>query len=212
MDQLANITKRIKACTDCPLHAGRTHPVPGEGPDDAEIMFIAEGPGQNEDKQGRPFVGPAGKALEELLSSINMTRDQVYITNMIKCRAPGNRDPEPREIAACRKHLDQQIETINPSLIVTLGRFSLAKFITGQTISQARGKVRREKGKNIYPIMHPAAGLRNRAMKQAIADDFSLLPNALKLALHFPPDELPATLENTAPEDTPPDAEQTGLF
>ena len=123
MDTLAEVARVVSACTDCQLHAGRSNAVPGEGPDAAEILFIGEGPGFHEDRQGRPFVGPAGNFLEDLLQSIGMARDQVYIANMVKCRPPENRDPSPSEIAACSKYLDRQIELLDPLLIVTLGRF-----------------------------------------------------------------------------------------
>ena len=141
MDSLGEIAQLVRHCTDCPLHQGRTNAVPGEGSPNTDIMFIGEGPGYQEDRQGRPFVGPAGKVLEEMLASIGLTREQVYIANMVKCRPPQNRDPAPTEIAACSKYLDRQIELIDPALIVTLGRFSLVRFFPGESISRARGPV-----------------------------------------------------------------------
>ena len=179
MDTLENLVQRVKNCTDCPLHSSRTNAVPGEGPADAEILFIGEGPGFHEDRQGRPFVGPAGNFLEELLQSIGMTRDQVYIANMVKCRPPNNRDPAPNEISACSKFLDRQIELIDPLLIITLGRFSMSRFLPGQSISRARGRLRSVNGRQIFPIMHPAAGLRRQEMRSAIEEDFAKVPGLL---------------------------------
>ena len=179
MDTLADLAHRVSVCADCPLHTGRTNAVPGEGPPDAEILFIGEGPGFHEDRQGRPFVGPAGNFLEDLLQSIGMTRDQVFIANMVKCRPPDNRDPTPAEISACAKYLDRQIELLNPLLIVTLGRFSLGKFLPGQSISRARGRLRTVNGLHVFPIMHPAAGLRRQEMRAAIEEDFAKIPGLL---------------------------------
>ena len=179
MDTLAELARVIRACTDCQLHSGRTNAVPGEGPDAAELLFIGEGPGFHEDRQGRPFVGPAGNFLEDLLQSIGMTRDQVFIANMVKCRPPDNRDPVPSEIAACSKYLDRQIELLDPLLIVTLGRFSTARFIPGQSISRVRGRLRRVNGRHIFPVMHPAAGLRRQEMRAAIEEDFAKIPGLL---------------------------------
>ena len=199
MDTLADIARLVRECTDCPLHQGRTQAVPGEGPDAAELLFIGEGPGVQEDRQGRPFVGPAGGFLEELLQSIGMTRDQVYIANMVKCRPPNNRDPAPGEIAACAKYLERQIELINPRLIVTLGRFSTGRFLPGQAISRVRGRLRTVNGQRIYPIMHPAAGLRRQEMKDAIVDDFQKLAGLLEV-LRMEVDPPPA-MESPVAED-----------
>lgn len=179
METLDDLVQCVKSCTDCPLHQGRTNAVPGEGPADADILFIGEGPGYHEDQQGRPFVGPAGRFLEDLLQSIGMTRDQVYIANMVKCRPPNNRDPVPTEIAECSKYLDRQIELINPLLIVTLGRFSMSRFLPGQSISRSRGRLTSVGGRHIFPIMHPAAGLRRQEMRTAIEEDFAKVPGLL---------------------------------
>ena len=179
MDTLAEVARVVSACTDCQLHSGRTNAVPGEGPDDAELLFIGEGPGFHEDRQGRPFVGPAGNFLDELLQSIGMSRDQVYIANMVKCRPPDNRDPASSEIAACSKYLDRQIELLDPLLIVTLGRFSTARFIAGQSISRVRGRLRQVNGRHVFPIMHPAAGLRRQEMRASIQEDFAKIPGLL---------------------------------
>ena len=193
MDTLEDVAREVSACTDCPLHQSRTNAVPGEGPADAEVLFIGEGPGYQEDRQGRPFVGPAGGFLEDLLQSIGMTRDQVYIANMVKCRPPDNRDPAPGEIAACSKYLERQIELIAPRLIVTLGRFSTGRFLPGQTISRVRGRLRSVDGRQIFPIMHPAAGLRRQEMRVAIEEDFAKLAGLLDvLRLQADPASEPA--------------------
>jgi DNA polymerase len=145
-------------------------------------MFIGEGPGYQEDRQGRPFVGPAGKFLEELLASIGLRRQEVFIANMIKCRPPQNRDPLPSEMAACSKYLDRQIQLVNPKLIVTLGRFSLARFFPGESISRARGRAREKDGGLVYPIMHPAAALHQPALRDTIVADFKAIPRILQQA------------------------------
>ena len=127
MSELETLAAAVAKCTQCLLHQGRTKAVPGEGPENADIMFIGEAPGFHEDQQGRPFVGAAGKFLDELLDTIGLKRDSVYITNVIKCRPPGNRDPLPEEIVACKPYIDRQIKLIQPTLVVTLGRFSMAR-------------------------------------------------------------------------------------
>ena len=211
MDTLAEVARVVSTCTDCQLHAGRTNAVPGEGPDAAELLFIGEGPGFHEDRQGRPFVGPAGNFLEDLLQSIGMTRDQVYIANMVKCRPPDNRDPVPNEIAACSKYLDRQIELLDPLLIVTLGRFSTARFIPGQSIGRVRGRLRRINGRHIFPIMHPAAGLRRQEMRAAIEEDFAKIPGLMDvLRIQSEPAsadsqirEASASFETPQPDQTP---------
>ena len=124
-ERMEAIRQKVKVCQECPLHQGRKNAVPGEGPVNARVMCIGEGPGQHENEQGKPFVGQAGKFLDELLASGGLKREEVFITNVVKCRPPSNRDPEPRELAACRAYLDEQIELINPEIIVTLGRFSM---------------------------------------------------------------------------------------
>jgi DNA polymerase len=142
-------------------------------------MFIGEGPGFHEDRQGRPFVGPAGQLLEGLLASIGTNRDEVFIANMVKCRPPDNRDPQPSEISACAKYLDRQIELINPKLIVTLGRFSLGRFFPGESITRARGRVRTKDGRRIFPVMHPAAALRRPELRTIMVEDFRAISSAL---------------------------------
>ncbi len=160
----------------CGLSENRTNAVPGEGARDADIMFIGEGPGFYEDRDGLPFVGPAGQFLNELLRSIGLSREDVYITNMLKCRPPNNRDPLPGEIDACRPYLDAQIELISPKVVVTLGRFSFGKFFPGESIGKARGKPRGWKHLTVFPMYHPAAALHNPKLRDVIFADFAKLP------------------------------------
>ena len=199
-ETLEALEEAVRKCTRCRLSESRTHAVPGEGPSNAEIMFVGEGPGFHEDRQGRPFVGAAGRYLEELLASINLTRNDVYITNVVKCRPPGNRDPQPDEIDACRPYLDRQIELIQPKMIVTLGRFSMNLFLPEAQISKAHGKPRKIRGIIYYPIYHPAAGLHQPKWKSVIEEDFKRIPEILARAAQIP-DEEPAD-----------DAEQLSLF
>ena len=182
MDSLEEVARAVRSCTDCPLHQGRANAVPGEGNPFAELMFIGEGPGFHEDKQGRPFVGQAGHLLEGLLASIGTNRDNVFIANMIKCRPPGNRDPEPSEMAACAKYLDRQIELVNPKIIVTLGRFSLGRFFPGESITRARGRLREKDGRLIFPVVHPAAALRRPELRSTMVEDFRAIAAALETA------------------------------
>ena len=179
MNDLESLVQAVETCTDCSLCETRTRSVPGEGPEHPEILFIGEGPGFHEDQQGRPFVGPAGKLLEELLATIGMTRDEVYITNIVKCRPPGNRDPLPAEIQACRKYLDQQIRLLDPKVIVTLGRFSLGRFLPQETISKAHGVPRLWGHRYIFPMYHPAAALHQGNMRHFLEEDIQKLPGLL---------------------------------
>jgi DNA polymerase len=163
---LEQLYAEVRACTKCPLHLTRTQGVPGEGPLDAKIMLVGEAPGFNEDKQGRPFVGASGKWLNELLQLGGLSRDQVYITNIVKSRPPENRDPQPNEIEACQGYLERQLQIIQPKLIITLGRYSMAWFCgPGLKISQVHGKARRAKGFVVLTMYHPAAGLRTPTLK-----------------------------------------------
>ena len=171
--------------------------VPGEGPDKAEIMLIGEAPGFNEDKQGRPFVGAAGNFLEQLLSFAGLRREDVYITNMVKCRPPNNRDPLPGELAACRKYLDRQIESISPKVVVTLGRHSMVAFLPKETITRAHGRPRSVDGLTLFPMFHPAAALHQQSLRQVIEDDFK---------------KLPALLQETSQPQVGGDAEQLSMF
>jgi len=177
LDQIAGL---IRNCTDCPLAGGRTNAVPGEGNPQAEVMFIGEGPGFQEDRQGRPFVGPAGKLLDGLLASIGTKREDVFIANMVKCRPPDNRDPAPAEMAACTKYLDRQIELVNPKLIVTLGRFAFGRYFPGEGITRARGNLREKDGRKIFPVLHPAAVLRREELRPTMIEDFKAISEILE--------------------------------
>jgi DNA polymerase len=154
--------------------------VPGEGPVNSEIMFIGEGPGFHENEQGKPFVGAAGKFLEELLSKIGLKREEVFITNVVKCRPPKNRDPQPEEVDTCTKtYLDRQIQAINPKVIVTLGRFSMNLFIPNVKISNVHGKPVQIKDRLVVPMYHPAAALHQGSLRPVIENDFNLLPKLI---------------------------------
>jgi len=178
--ELEQLYRKIATCTDCGLCNTRTQAVPGEGPADAEVMLVGEGPGFHEDQQARPFVGPAGRLLEELLSYAGLRRSDVYITNVVKCRPPNNRDPLPIEIEACRNYLQQQISMINPKLIVTLGRYSLAWFFPRDSVSKVHGHLRRQDGTFYLHMYHPAAALHAGNLRKTIEDDFRKIPQALE--------------------------------
>ncbi len=180
--ELEQLAAQIRSCRKCPLGRLRTHAVPGEGPADAEMMFIGEAPGYYEDQQGRPFVGASGRLLEKLLAGIGLTREEVYITNVVKCRPPANRDPLPTEIEACRPWLHQQIALIDPLVIVTLGRFSMAQFFSAKArITRIHGKpFYRDDDRVIVPMFHPAAALRNPNWMQNMESDFAQLPQLLE--------------------------------
>ncbi len=180
MESMEEVARLVRECTDCPLYRGRTNAVPGEGNANSEVMFIGEGPGYWEDREGRPFVGRAGQLLEGLLASIGTNRNEVFIANMVKCRPPDNRDPVPAEIAACSKYLDRQIELINPKVIVTLGRFSLGRFFPGESITRARGKPRVKDGRTIFPVLHPAAALRRTELRKTLVDDFRTMAQVVQ--------------------------------
>lgn len=181
-ETLAQIAKDVSVCTNCALHEGRKKSVPGDGPATAEIMFIGEGPGFHENEQGRPFVGAAGKFLDQLLAQADVTRADVFIANVVKCRPPGNRDPLPEELAACDVYLEAQIQAINPSIIVTLGRFSINKFITGVKISAIHGQMQKVGERFVIPMFHPAAALHQPPLKPSILADFAKLPEQLNEA------------------------------
>lgn len=176
MSGLEAIVERVAGCNRCELAEQRERTVPGSGAADADIMIIGEAPGYNEDKQGLPFVGAAGGVLTDLLAGIGLRREDVYITNMVKCRPPSNRDPQPAEMSACADYLDEQIALIDPKVIVTLGRFSFGKFFPGRSISRERGKPRMWNGRMIYPMYHPAATLHNPRLRPALESDFRNLP------------------------------------
>jgi DNA polymerase len=171
--------EEIAACTRCELFRSAENAVPGEGNPKARIMLIGEAPGWHEDKQGKPFVGNSGKFLTELLGSAGIQREDVFITNVVKHRPPGNRDPLPDEIMACSMWLEKQIEAIDPDVIVTLGRFSMAKYFPGQKISKIHGEAKEVGGRYIVPMYHPAAALHNGALRPEIEADFQKLPRLL---------------------------------
>ena len=182
-DSLQSVSDDVLACTLCRLAETRTQAVPGEGSSTAAVMFIGEGPGFNEDQQGRPFVGRAGKLLDDLLGSVPMRREDVFITNIVKCRPPDNRDPLPDEVNACSGYLKAQIELLNPRVIATLGRHSLLRFVPDARISRDHGTIMRWQGRVIYPLYHPAAALRSTQVMQATVEDFKRLPEAVRAAL-----------------------------
>ena len=179
MSALTELYKQIAVCQRCDLYKCRTKTVPGEGPEDAEIMFIGEAPGWHEDQQGRPFVGQAGQYLDRLLALIHLDRGNVYITNVVKSRPPGNRDPFPSEIAACRPWLDHQIEIIHPRMIVTLGRYSMARFFPGKSISKIHGTAQKIDNTIYFAMYHPAAALHQQSLRQAIEADMLKIPAVL---------------------------------
>ena len=179
---LAKVAEEVSVCQKCALHYSRKLAVPGEGPSDAEIMFIGEGPGFYENEQGRPFVGAAGKFLDELLAAAGMKRSEVWIGNVVKCRPPSNRDPLPDELAACDGYLERQINAINPSVIVTLGRYSMGRFMPGAKISGVHGQMRKIDGRYVIAMFHPAAALHQASLKPAVVGDFAKLPSMLAQA------------------------------
>jgi uracil-DNA glycosylase family 4 len=193
VSELEALAAEVARCTRCLLHQGRTKAVPGEGPENADIMFIGEAPGFHEDQQGRPFVGAAGKFLDELLGSIDLERKDVFIANVIKCRPPGNRDPLPEEIESCKPFLDRQIEIIQPKLVVTLGRFSMARAFPKARISHIHGQPRKIGGVVYYPMYHPAAALHQPSLRRTVEDDMRRIPElieqAAQMAESLPPAE-----------------------
>lgn len=195
MSELETLAAEIAGCTQGLLHQGRTKVVPGEGPENAQIMFIGEAPGFHEDQQGRPFVGAAGKFLEELLESIGLTRKDVFIANVIKCRPPGNRDPLPEEIEACKPFLDRQIELIQPKLVVTLGRFSMARAFPKARISRIHGQPRKIGGVLYYPMYHPAAALHQPSLRSVLKEDMRRIPELIKRAAQIADSPLPTEAE-----------------
>ncbi|MCI0437603.1 MAG: uracil-DNA glycosylase [Chloroflexi bacterium] len=194
MSEFDELVQQVNACTKCGLSKGRTKAVPGDGSRTAQIMFIGEGPGYYEDQRGLPFVGPAGQLLNELLASIGLKRSDVYITNMVKCRPPNNRDPLPGEIQACGPYLDGQLELIAPKVVVTLGRYSFGKFFPGESISKARGKPRKWRNMVIYPMYHPAAALHNPKLKGDLESDFKKLPALIESVGQQQPQEQQAAV------------------
>lgn len=198
--ELNAIAARVRTCTLCPLHQGRTLAVPGAGSSSAEILFIGEGPGFHEDRQGLPFVGRSGDYLTHLLTTIGLKRDDVFITNVVKCRPPDNRDPLPNEIATCSPYLDQQIALIDPLVIVTLGRFSMARYFPNGKITQIHGQPRFDDGRAYYPLFHPAAVLRNPSLQPQMEGDFRAIPELVERVRQMRVDAAPpASPASSAP-------------
>ena len=191
MSAFSELYEEIELCTQCEIAKFRTKVVPGEGAENADIMFIGEAPGWHEDQQGRPFVGPAGQFRDGLLALIGLRREQVYIANVIKCRPMGNRDPLPSEIDNCRDWLDRQIEIIRPRMIVTLGRYSMAKFFPGKSISKIHGTAQKRDDIIYYAMYHPAAALHQQSLRQVIEADMLKIPSLLAEA---------ATVQETEPQ------------
>lgn len=198
--ELEALHQQIATCEKCILHKSRVKAVPGVGPVDADILFIGEAPGFHENQQGLPFVGAAGRFLDELLGKINLRRENVFITNVVKCRPPGNREPQPDEIEACRPYLDRQIELIKPKMVITLGRFSMARYFPNAKISQIHGKPRKMEGVIYYPMYHPAAALHQPSLRRTVEEDVLKIP------------ELLAQIDEMAESKQPEQAEQLSLF
>jgi DNA polymerase len=215
---LEAIAAEVRVCTNCRLHATRTKAVPGEGDPDTEVVFVGEGPGFNEDQQGRPFVGRAGDLLVKLLASIGWRRSDVFITNVVKCRPPDNRDPQPDEIAACAPYLRRQLAVLDPAVVVTLGRYSMGTFMPGARISQAHGTVRPVDPATgaanalVFAMYHPAAALRTPAIERESYADIAAVPSALLDARRRREPAMPAAAPNVdeaIPEPAaPPESEE----
>jgi DNA polymerase len=217
---LEQVADEVRACTRCPLAARRTRAVPGEGNVVSDVLLVGEGPGAREDATGRPFVGPAGQLLDELLKAIGWQRDDVFITNVVKCRPPGNRDPEPLEVTTCAAYLDRQERALDPAVVVTLGRHSLQRYLPGARIGAVHGGLRRSyTGQHVFPMYHPAAALHQASLRDTLFRDMRGLPAALLAARRALGDERVAAEQAeeavarvedpSVPDD---DAEQMTLF
>ena len=206
MDELDVLSAEVKVCQRCRLAATRKRAVPGEGARRAAVMLVGEAPGYWENEEVRPFVGQAGRLLEQLLADVGLRREEVFITNVLKCRPPNNRDPLPDEMAACNDYLDRQIALIQPRLIVTLGRFSMAKFFgPGRGMRELHGKTTRYGGATCLAVYHPAAALRQAALRTVLEEDFRQIPGLLAAA-----EAAAEVVEPSAPPAPPP--EQLSLF
>jgi len=219
-DSLEHVAGEVRACTRCALHARRAHAVPGEGNPISDVLLVGEGPGAREDATGRPFVGPAGQLLDELLGTIGWQRGDVFITNVVKCRPPGNRDPEPEEKAACAGYLERQELILDPAVVVTLGRHSLQRYLPGARIGAVHGQLRRSfSGQHVFPMYHPAAALHQSSLRETLVRDVRGLPAALLAAREVIGAEAAASEQPMVPPATgapgPPDdpgAEQMTFF
>jgi uracil-DNA glycosylase len=185
-ETLSQIAAEVNKCTRCELHHSRKNGVAGEGPVDAEIIFIGESPGFHENEQGRPFVGASGRYFDELLALCNLKRQSVFLGNVVKCRPPTNRDPQAEELTACNFFLDRQIQVIKPRVIVTLGRFSMAKYFPHAKISEIHGQPMRVRGSLIIPMYNPAAALHLPSLKSTLEADFAKLPELIASAAEAP--------------------------
>ncbi|MCX6008271.1 MAG: uracil-DNA glycosylase [Chloroflexi bacterium] len=179
MSSLTELNAEIESCRICELAKHRTKVVPGDGPENAKLLFIGEAPGWNEDQSGKPFVGAAGQYLDQLIGLIGYKRSQVYICNVIKCRPPENRDPMPGEILACSKWLERQLDLIKPRVIVTLGRYSMSKYFPGESISKVHGRAKRIGNVIYFAMYHPAAALHQGNLRKVIEADMLKLPAVL---------------------------------
>ena len=216
---LEAIASEVRVCTKCRLSETRTYAVPGEGHPETEVFFVGEGPGYNEDQQGRPFVGAAGGLLTELLGAVDWKRDEVFITNVVKCRPPGNRDPEPAEISTCRPYLDRQEAALDPAVIVTLGRHSLRRYLPDARIGEVHGRLRRSGGRFVFPMYHPAAALHQSSLRETLFGDIRGLPAALLAAREAIEAERAESVQASSPDPEPTaptaetdEAEQMTLF
>ncbi len=207
-ETLAQIAQEVSVCANCTLHHSRNKSVPGEGSATTEIVLIGEGPGFHENEQGRPFVGRSGKFLTELLAKAGLSREDVWIGNVVKCRPPNNRDPQPAELEACNLFLERQIAAIDPKIIITLGRFSMAKFVPGVRISQVHGEMRRVGRRFVIPMFHPAAALHNPKYRPQLLEDFAKLPQQLEEAKR----KLAEMALDKDASPPPEEAEQLDLF
>lgn len=218
-EKLVELFKEVQRCQRCPLYETRTKPVFGAGDADADLMFVGEAPGAEEDRQGLPFVGRAGQLLNQMLEEIGLERDDVFIANVLKSRPPGNRDPQPAEIEACKPYLFEQARLIEPRVVCTLGNFS-TKLLTGSPtgITRVRGtpQVHELGGRPVYllPLFHPAAALRTPAVKEQLRADFATIPELLQRPLPSPApsDEELAEAEEEGATTPPPRSDQLGFF
>jgi DNA polymerase len=179
-DRLVAIVHEVGGCTKCPLHESRTRAVPGEGPSDARVLIVGEGPGSSEDREGRPFVGAAGQNLQGLLSVAGLKRESVFITNVVKCRPPGNRRPAKSEADMCYPYLRRQVELINPEVVVLLGDTALKQFFPDSSLGDVHGRPVTRSGRTFFPTYHPASMIYNRALKVVLDDDFANLGSLLR--------------------------------
>jgi DNA polymerase len=207
-EAIQTIAEEINQCKACPLHHERKNTVPGDGSAATKLMFIGEGPGMHEDQQGLPFVGASGKFLTQLINRAGFERSEVFITNVVKCRPPNNRDPQPDELAACAHFLERQIALIDPEVIVTLGRFSMARYFPDVRISQVHGKAGWREGRLIVPMYHPAAALHQPALRAVVEADFAKLPALIQFS-----EQKRKDLEKTSAQpDDDQDIKQLPLF